>query len=110
MGGGGRRAGGGPVTPEMAAVQAAMRKIPSHMTSELGILVGRNKTVLEIRDFLAGEFEPLPLADVLGYFEARQKAGIIKLNEKPTEARPGSKPGTPKTKSGTTKAQRHDAE
>jgi hypothetical protein len=91
-GGGGRRGGSGQVTPEMAALQAAMRKIPSHMTSEMGILAGTNKTVLEIRDFVAGEFEPLPLADVLGYFEAQQKAGLVTLNEKPTETKPVTKP------------------
>jgi hypothetical protein len=93
---GGGRGGSGQPTPEMAALQAATRKIPSHMTSELGILAARNKTVLEIRDFLAGEFEPLPLADVMGYFEAQQKMGSVKLTDKPTEAKPLSKPGTVK--------------
>ncbi len=97
-GGGGRRGGGGPVTPEQAALQAAQRKIPSHMTSELGILASRNKTVLEVRNFLAGEFEPLPLADVMAYFEAQQKVGTIKLTETlpDTKSKPGAKPGTVK--------------
>jgi aminopeptidase YwaD len=97
MGGGGRRGGGGQVTPEMAAVQAAMRKIPSHMTSEMSILVGKNRTVLEIRDFLAGEFEPVPVEDLLTYFEAQQKAGLVKLTEKPTAPASGGKQATAKT-------------
>ena len=31
------------------------------MNAELSILLGKQKTVLEIRDFLSGEFEPVPL-------------------------------------------------
>jgi len=90
-GGGGRGgAGGGAQTPEAAALQAATRKIPGHMTSELGQLVGKGKTVLEIRDFISGEFEPVPLSDVMAYFEARQKTGAIKLVEKPAETKPAA--------------------
>ncbi len=80
---GGGRGGSQPPTPEQAALMAAMRRIPGHMTSELNILVGQGKTILEIRDFLAGEFDPLPLADVMAYFEAQEKAGTVKLVEKP---------------------------
>lgn len=36
-------------------------------------------TVLEIRDFLSGEFSPLPLADVMAVLKAREAAGTIKL-------------------------------
>jgi hypothetical protein len=60
-----------------------MRKIPSHMTSELNSLVGQKKTILEIRDFISGEFEPVPLADVMAYFEAQAKIGSVTLNELP---------------------------
>lgn len=81
---GGRRGGGSqPPTPEQAALMAAMRRIPGHMTSEMNILVGQGRTILEIRDFLAGEFDPLPLADVMAYFEAQAKTGAVKLVEKP---------------------------
>jgi hypothetical protein len=49
------------------------------MTSELNLLLGQNKTVLEIRDFLTGEFEPLPLADLMEYLRAQEKLGALKL-------------------------------
>jgi hypothetical protein len=35
--------------------------------------------IAEIRDFLSGEFEPVPLADVMGVLRAREAAGTIKL-------------------------------
>ena len=88
-GGGGGRGGAGNAAlaqlpeAERTAVQAAMRKIPSHMTSELNSLMGQKKTILEIRDFISGEFEPVPLADVMAYFEAQAKIGSVKLNELP---------------------------
>lgn len=63
----------------------AIKKIPSHMRSELNELIKRKKTVMEIRDFLSGEFEPLPLEDLLVYFQAMEKAGRIKMTEKPQE-------------------------
>ena len=49
------------------------------MNAELSILLGKGKSVLEIRDFLSGEFEPVPLADVLAVLKAREAAGTIKL-------------------------------
>jgi hypothetical protein len=45
------------------------------------VLLGRKKTVLEIRDFLSGEFEPLPLSDLLAYLKAQEKTGRVKLTE-----------------------------
>jgi hypothetical protein len=39
--------------------------------------------VLDIRDFLSGEFEPVPLADVVAVLRAREAAGTIKLVPKP---------------------------
>ncbi len=67
--------------------------IPGHMTAELASLLDQKKTVLEIRDFLSGEFEPLPLADLMAYFEEQQKLGQVKLTEKPEEPRkPIAKP------------------
>ena len=35
----------------------------------------QHKSVLEIRDFLSGEFEPVPLADVMAVLRAREAAG-----------------------------------
>ena len=56
------------------------------MNAELTILLSnlrdgspRNLTVLEIRDFLAGEFTPLPLGDLMAVLRAREAAGSIKL-------------------------------
>jgi len=92
-----------PLTPEeRAAAQAALRKIPQHMTSELNILLGRKKTALEIRDFLSGEFEPLPLADLMDYLRAQEKLGVVKLTEKPEEPppAPAKKGKAPRKKSG----------
>ena len=38
-------------------------------------------TVLEIRDFLSGEFTPVPLADLMTVLRAREEAGSITLRE-----------------------------
>jgi aminopeptidase YwaD len=87
-GGGGARGGGGGASAapgaqaDRAALQAATNKIPQHMSSELNLLLGQNKTVLEIRDFLTGEFEPLPLADLMEYLRAQEKVGALKLTVK----------------------------
>ncbi len=91
------------LSPEdRAAFQAARSKIPAHMTSELNILLGRKMTVTEIRDFLSGEFEPLPLADLMTYLKAQETAGSVKLIEKPEEPKPAAiaapKPARPKRK------------
>ncbi len=58
---------------------AAGPSLPQHMNAELAILLGQGKTVLEIRDFLTGEFEPVPLADVMAVLKARAAGGAIKL-------------------------------
>jgi len=72
-GGGGRGAAGGPA-------------LPQHMGAELNILLGKKLSALEIRDFLSGEFEPVPLADVLAVLRARETAGTIKLVARPPAA------------------------
>jgi hypothetical protein len=84
-GGFGGPGGGAPMTPEREAMMAAMRKIPGHMTSELRAITPRKLTVQQVRDFISGEFEPVPLADVMTYFQAQEKAGMVKLIEKPVE-------------------------
>jgi hypothetical protein len=77
---------------ERAAIQAGMRKVPPHMTSELNILLGQKKTVQEIRDFLSAEFEPLPLGDLMDYLRAQEKLGSVKLTERPEEPKPAAAP------------------
>ncbi len=53
--------------------------LPQHMNAEATILLGQKKTALEFRDFLSGEFEPIPLADVMRYLRARETAGVIRM-------------------------------
>ena len=53
--------------------------VPEEMNAELSILLGKHKTALEIRDFLSGEFTPLPLADLMAVLHARETAGTLKL-------------------------------
>ncbi len=82
---------------ERAALQAATRKIPAHMSGEFNAVLGQKKTALEIRDFISGEFEPVPVSDVLAYLRALEKMGSVKLVEKaeeppPVPARPAKKP------------------
>ena len=72
-GGGGRGGRGGPAGPAL----------PQHMNAELTILLGKRLSALEIRDSLSGEFEPVPLADVMAVLRARETAGTIKLVSRP---------------------------
>jgi aminopeptidase YwaD len=91
-GGGGGRGGRGGANPELAA---AMARIPGHMTGELNAMVPKGKSVLEIRNFISGEFEPVPTADVLEYFRAMEKAGTMKLTVKPEEPPKPVEPAKP---------------
>ena len=52
------------------------------MNAEFTVLLGNHKTALEIRDFLSGEFTPLPLADLMAVLHARAAGGTVKLIEK----------------------------
>ena len=86
---------------ERAALQAKTAGfIPRHMTSEWNILLGRtpNLTALQIRDFLTGEFEPLPAAEFLDYLKAAEKLGTMKLTVKPEDPPPA--PPAPPAKKG----------
>ena len=56
--------------------------LPQEMNAEFAILLGQHNTALEIRDFLSGEFTPLPLADLMAVLHARETAGAIKLMPK----------------------------
>ena len=84
-GGGGRGAAGGrgaqgpPAAGGGRGAATAGPALPQHMNAELSILLGKKMSVLEIRDFLSGEFEPVPLADVMAVLRAREAAGTIKL-------------------------------
>ncbi len=49
------------------------------MNAEFAILLGQHRTALEIRDFLSGEFTPLPLPDLMAVLHARETAGTVKL-------------------------------
>jgi hypothetical protein len=50
-------------------------------------LLGRTPslTALELRDFLTGEFEPVPAVDFMEYLKNSEKLGTIKLTVKPEE-------------------------
>ncbi|HWQ03475.1 MAG TPA: M28 family peptidase [Candidatus Nitrosotenuis sp.] len=103
-GGGGAGGPGGQGTQmspqDRAALQAAQRKIPGHMTAELNVLfsqqAARKRTALEIRNFLTGEFEPLSLADLMDYFRAMEKVGQLKFTEKAPEPPPAPAKKAPK--------------
>jgi hypothetical protein len=73
---GGRGGGGG------GARGGAPSKVPGHMTGEVNAVLGRGMTVLEIRNFISGEFEPVPLQDVWDYIKAQETAGAVKLTTK----------------------------
>ena len=76
-GGGRGRGAGGP-------------SLPTEFTAEFSQLLSRHLTVLEIRDFLSGEFTPLPLGDVMAVLRARETAGALKLVPKVVPAAPAA--------------------
>jgi aminopeptidase YwaD len=71
---------------ERASAEAALAKLPDTMTAEFTTLMGQHKTTLEIRDFLSGEFDPLPLADLVDYLRVNEKLGFMKIVERPEPA------------------------
>ena len=75
---------GAPVAGEVAVAAGgpAGPALPEEFNAEFNLLLGKNKTVLQIRDFLSGEFTPLPLTDVMAVLKAREAAGAIKLTRK----------------------------
>ena len=81
--GGGRGGGGARGQGAGGGRGQAGPSLPQHMNAELTILLGKKKTALEIRDFLSGEFEPVPLADVMAVLRAREASGQITLVPKP---------------------------
>ncbi|MEI6669647.1 MAG: hypothetical protein WCP29_15975, partial [Acidobacteriota bacterium] len=81
---------------DRAAVQTARAKMPGHVTSELGAILRQKRTVLEIRDFISGEFEPIPLADVFDYVKATEKMGQVTVVEQPDVPAKGKVPAQKK--------------
>ena len=71
-GGRGRRGGRG-------GAGARAPSLPDEFNSEFSLLLRKQMTALQIRDFLSGEFTPLPLTDVMAVLRAREAAGSIKL-------------------------------
>ena len=71
--------GGGPGGRGGGPGGGAAASVPQHMRAELNILMGQPRTALEIRNFLTGEFEPLPLEDFMAYLRAMEKSGAVKL-------------------------------
>jgi hypothetical protein len=39
-------------------------------------------SVMQIRNFVAGEFDPLPLSDMFAYLRAQERSGAITLTER----------------------------
>jgi hypothetical protein len=74
-GGGGRGGRGGGA--------AGGPSLPDEFNAEFSALLNKGMSVLQVRDFLSGEFTPLPLADVVAVLKARETAGAIKLVPKP---------------------------
>ena len=83
--GGGRR-GGPPTGPQL----------PQEMNAEFQLLLPQGKTALQIRDFLSGEFTPLPMADLMAVLHARETSGAVKLVPKAEE--PAAKSGKARKK------------
>lgn len=57
--------------------------LPDEFNAELRLLLQKKLTVRQIRDFLSGEFTPLPVGDVLAVVRAAEKAGVVKITPKP---------------------------
>lgn len=69
FGGGPRMGQGGPA-------------LPDEFNAELGLLLPRKLTALEIRDFLSGEFTPLTMEEVMAVLRSRESAGQITITPK----------------------------
>ncbi|HKV99583.1 MAG TPA: M28 family peptidase [Vicinamibacterales bacterium] len=75
----GGRAGGAGAGGRGGGRGNAGPSLPTEFNAEFNLLLGKHKTALEIRDFLSGEFTPVPLADVMAVLRAREAAGAIRL-------------------------------
>jgi hypothetical protein len=80
---GGRGAGGGGGGGGAGRGRgAAGPSLPEEYNAEFAILLGKGMTALQIRDFLSGEFTPLPLSDVMTVLRARESQGTVKLTQR----------------------------
>ncbi len=61
---------------------AGAPSLPTEFNAEFSALLRKGMTALEIRDFLSGEFTPLPLSDVMAVLRAREAAGQITLRNR----------------------------
>jgi aminopeptidase YwaD len=75
---GGRGGGGGGARGRGAAGP----RLPDEYNAEFRLLLPKGMTALQIRDFLSGEFTPLPLADVMAVLRAQETAGQVTLTRK----------------------------
>jgi hypothetical protein len=78
----GQRAGGAPAGGGRGGGRGAGAggpSLPQEMNAEFNLLLPKRLSVLEIRDFLSGEFTPLPLADLMAVLKAREAAGSVRL-------------------------------
>ncbi len=91
VGGGGQRPPAPAPAPAPAAAPAAGRPaatvFPDEFNAEFTLLLRKNMTVAQIRDFLSGEFTPLPLADVMAVLRNREARGQIRLVPKARSGR-----------------------
>jgi hypothetical protein len=85
-GGGGGAGGGGGQRPAATGTPQGGRpgaapgaSLPDEFNAEFTLLLRKNMTVAQIRDFLSGEFTPLPLSDVMAVLRAREARGQVKL-------------------------------
>ena len=78
-GGAQRPPAGGPGGASAGARGAAAITFPDEFNAEFTILLRRNMTALQIRDFLSGEFTPLPLGEVMAVLRAREARGQLRL-------------------------------
>ena len=53
--------------------------LPDEFNAELSLLLPKKMTALEIRDFLSGEFTPLPMEEVMAVLRAREASGQVTL-------------------------------
>jgi hypothetical protein len=59
---------------------AAGPTLPDEFNAELGLLLRKGgMSALQVRDFLSGEFTPLPMSDVMAVLRAREASGQIRL-------------------------------
>ncbi|MDB4905998.1 MAG: hypothetical protein JWO05_782 [Gemmatimonadetes bacterium] len=72
------RVAGAPAAPRPASTTPAP-PLPDEYSAELSLLQAKGMTVLQIRDFLSGEFTPLSLQELMAVLRYREAQGTIRL-------------------------------